>query len=117
MVTNSDAEDALQTEMTGNLIANQAVIINGPGVIKVNAAKTITVTQAANFKIGAGKMGTLGAVKFGPALHLMGPMFGFTLLSAGTLLLAKWWLQETKKNPPAKTRQTKPTPPDRTPSC
>jgi hypothetical protein len=81
----------LKTTVVSNLTENQSLILNGPGAIKINAAKTISISKTTGIKAGAGQ---LGAAKLGALLHVMGPLLGFALLSGGTFYLAKQWLRQ-----------------------
>jgi hypothetical protein len=87
----------LKTEVVTNLAVDQSLILNGPGTVKVTAAKTVTISKIIGTDAATGHLGTLGAIKLGATLPALGPIFGFTILSAGALLLVKQWIKKVDR--------------------
>ncbi|MBF0444815.1 MAG: hypothetical protein HQL68_04445 [Magnetococcales bacterium] len=83
----------MKTKLATNLAADQSMTLSGPGVVKINAAKTVTVSKVA----GGGHLGSAGALKAGTMLHTLAPLFGFVLLSAGAVLLVKMWIEKVDR--------------------
>ncbi|MBF0453963.1 MAG: hypothetical protein HQL72_03985 [Magnetococcales bacterium] len=84
----------MKTKIVTDLATDQAVVLSGPGAIKVSAAKSVTVSKAVGSKAGFSQMGSMGTAKLGSAIHVLSPFFGFALLSAGALLLVKQWIKK-----------------------
>jgi hypothetical protein len=87
----------LKTKMVSELSANQSLVLSGPGFVKVNVAKTVTVSKIGGTATGIGQLGSFSAVKVGATIPALGPIFGFAILSAGALLLVKQWIKKVDR--------------------
>jgi hypothetical protein len=89
-------EGKLKTKLVSDLTADQSLVLSGPGFVKVNVAKTVTVSKIGG-TAGIGQLGSLSAVKVGATIPALGPIFGFAILSAGALLLVKQWIKKVDR--------------------
>ncbi|MBF0448135.1 MAG: hypothetical protein HQL67_08055 [Magnetococcales bacterium] len=82
----------MPSKIVTDLAVDQSIVLNGPGLVKISAAKTVTVSKMASVQFGSSHAGSIGALKLGSAMSATGPVIGFALLSVGALLLVKQWM-------------------------
>ncbi|MBF0381832.1 MAG: hypothetical protein HQL69_12485 [Magnetococcales bacterium] len=83
----------MKTKMISELTADQSLVLSGPGYVKLNVAKSVTVSKIGG-TAGIGQLGSISAVKVGATVPALGPIFGFAIISAGALLLVKQWIKK-----------------------
>ncbi|MBF0357312.1 MAG: hypothetical protein HQL70_01820 [Magnetococcales bacterium] len=84
----------MKTKIVSELAADQSLVLSGPGYVKLNVAKSVTISKLGGSTSGIGQVGSLTAVKLGATIPALGPIFGFVILSAGALLLVKQWIKK-----------------------
>jgi hypothetical protein len=84
----------MQNEMVTKLATDQALILNGPGAIKINAVKTVAMSKVAGSKAAASHLGSSGVASLSAIIPTLTPLFGFITLSVGALLLVKMWAKK-----------------------
>lgn len=85
----------MQNRIATDLATDQSLVLSGPGVVKVKAVNTVSITKLSTSKTAAGKLGSTGFAHLGPAIPALAPILGFAALSVGAFLLVKMWMKNS----------------------
>jgi hypothetical protein len=88
----------MQNKIITKLTTDQSLTLHGPGLVKVNAAKSVTISKVTGSKVAALQMGSsTGSLHLGALASSVTPFLGFAILSIGTFALVKMWMNKVDR--------------------